>query len=124
MITIYNLNLEKKSISIENIELYKNIAISMNEEDIIKALQLNLYTKVAEIETNELEDAYTKMTNLYEHWNTQLDITEFSNDNRYSDIGDLALLNNKLYYVTHLGFKPLPDEKIDLLPQEKAKLKL
>lgn len=123
MITIYHLNFEKAATSIETLELYKNITL-MNEEDIIKALEFGIYKKVADVATKELEIAYTTMTNTEENWNTHPDVIKYSIDDRCSDVGDLALFNNKLYYITHLGFKPLPDNTIQLLPQEKFKLKI
>lgn len=120
MITIYQLDKSHLSDSLELIAMFTHLKKYPKQSDIIKALELGYYHKAAEVDTSNLEEAFTKTTSEQFPWSEDSGVIMLCPECRNTDIGDLALLNDKLYFISGLGYTELPEETVELLPKERV----
>ena len=124
MITIYHLDYDKVKEAPELMEIYRSAMFLPKEPQIVGALDSGLYKKVAQVDTNDLEVAYSKTNSIDYHWSDNPEVKEFGSRNKSTSVGDLAEKDGVLYYVASIGFKALPEGSLEKLPKENKRYKI
>jgi hypothetical protein len=77
----------------------------------------NEFKKVAEIETDDLEDAYRRSQNIDEPWTWYPGVKVFGLDDfeqkcRSTSVGDVLEHNGKFFHVSEVGFEEFVPGKV------------
>lgn len=97
--------------------------IRPKEKDIIELLEEKLYKKVAEVESEDLEKAFELTNHIDKEWQSNKEVTAFSNKARSTSVGDLCVKNNEVFLVSSIGFEKMPEEILHLLESSVTKEK-
>lgn len=114
---VYHIDYEKT----EDRELSLNIRFSPDEENVKQALQANLYIKVAEVDSTDLENIFELTNSIHNYWGENKGVTLITPKNRSTSVGDIVEVDGKAHVVANHGYKQLSDEVFSLLPQKKTK---
>ena len=91
-------------------QLYREMIFMPKEEQIIEGLKKGIYSKVAQVDSVDLEEAYMKTNSMDYHWSGNEGVIQIGTQNRSTSVGDIEVLNDKIYIVSEVGFKQLPDD--------------
>ena len=73
----------------------------------VDELPADLLTKVAEVDSNDLEEAF-ELTNHIEHnWTENEEVTPLISNPRSTSCGDIMEIDGKFYIVASCGFKKI-----------------
>ena len=115
--SVYHVDYQKN----EGRELSLDVRFSPTEEKIKQALQANLYKKVAEVDSNDLEKVFELTNSIDNYWGENEGVKLITAENRSTSVGDIVELDGKVHVVASMGYKKLSDELLSLLPQQKTK---
>lgn len=102
-------------------DIYLDIRFAPNEEKIKQALQANMYKKVAEVASDNLEKVFELTNSIDNYWGENAGVTLVTQENRSTSVGDIVELEGKVHVVAMMGYKQLSDDVLALLPQKKTK---
>ncbi len=105
----------------DNPSVYLEVKFSPTEEKIKEALQNNMYKKVAEVDSNDLEQVFELTNSIDRYWGENKGVKLIIQENRSTSVGDIVEMDGKVHVVASLGYKELSDDVLNLLPQEKRK---
>lgn len=114
---IYHIDYPKN----EDRDLALDIRFSPIEANVKQALQANLYKKVAEVDSNDLEKIFELTNSIDNYWGENKGVKLITPENRSTSVGDLVELDGELHVVASMEFKKLSDELLAILPHAKTK---
>lgn len=119
-IEIYHLNTDiiKENLTEEMQELYFAATGFAEQAAIKELLNLSMYRKVAEIRTDDLEQAYKLSNSIDYYWGENAEVTLLNEKNKSSSVGDIFVQDNKGYVVATMGFNELSQEELTLLRKD------
>lgn len=119
-IEIYHINTDiiRNNLDEKTKELYFSATGFADKSAIKELLNTNMYRKVAEINTNDLEEAYKLSNSIDDYWGNNPEVTLFNEKNKSSSIGDIFVQDNKAYVVATMGFEKLSTEDLVLLQND------
>lgn len=120
MITVHHVDYDECLKIDPTEELYRDLIFLPKEAHVINGLKKGAYKKVAEVDSIDLEEAFHLTNSIESHWSENDGVTQFGDRNRSTSVGDIAVLEDKVYMVAGIGFKELPKEANQYVVKEKT----
>ena len=122
IIEVYHFNMSKAVQNGKNLYFIRPQA-----EDVLELAQQGLYVKVADVKTQDLEQAFELTNHIDKDWQSNKEVTAITNKARSTSVGDLCIKNEEVFVVSSIGFEKMPAELKFLLEnsaQQEKKYKI
>jgi hypothetical protein len=94
------------------IKVYHNSqVVQFMVEPTLESLKKGYFEYVAEVETEDLDQAYTDTNNIDKAWSTNTNVKAVRRENRSTSVGDLLEKESKFFLVLDEGFRELSREE-------------
>lgn len=84
-------------------------------EDVLNLVKQGIYTKVAEVASNDLEEAFELTNHIDSSWQENKGVKAFTDRARSTSVGDLCVRGDEVFVVSAIGFEKLSEEINNLL---------
>lgn len=84
-------------------------------DDVLDLVKQGIYSKVAEVQSNDLEVAFELTNHIDSSWQENKGVTSFAERARSTSVGDLCIKDDEVFVVSAIGFEKLSQEIKNLL---------
>ena len=105
IIEVYHFNMSKAVQNGKNLYFIRPQA-----DDVLELAQQGLYVKVADVKTQDLEQAFELTNHIDKDWQSNKEVSALTNKARSTSVGDLCVKNEEVFVVISIGFEKMPDE--------------
>lgn len=104
IVEVYHFDMHK---AVEN---GKNLYfIRPQASDVTELAEQGMYIKVAQVQTEDLEQAFELTNHIDKDWQSNKLVTALTEKARSTSVGDLCVRNEEVFVVSSIGFEKMPE---------------